>query len=161
MFSMAGGTVRHGLISLNLGGIVRQQLTGSNCIALPSDVRVCVSPGGLYTYPDLSVVCGEPELLDAAGDTLLDPMVIAEVLSPSTEAYDRGRKFEQYRAISSLRHYLLVSQDRMQADLFTRDGEKWILTSASLPHEKLELSAIGCRIQLSDLYDKVSFTEQR
>lgn len=84
------------------------------------------------------------------------------MLSPSTEGYDRGLKFEQYRNISSLRHYLLVAQDRMQVDLFSRDGDQWVLSSASLPHETLELAAIDCRIQLSDLYDKVNFiTEQR
>ena len=99
---------------------------------------------GLYTYPDVVVFCGQPQLQDAHLDTLLNPTLLIEVLSPSTEAYDRGRKFEHYRSIDSLQEYLLVASDRMHSDLYTRQADgRWILTSAGHPQDKLVLTSIG------------------
>lgn len=121
--------------------------------------RLQVSASGLYTYPDVMAVCGEPRFLDAGRDTLLNPSLIVEVLSPSTEAYDRGRKFESYRSIESLREYLLLTTDHFYAELFTRrpDGT-WSYTPYSIPGDTIQLSSIDARLTLSDLYDKVEFS---
>jgi Uma2 family endonuclease len=121
-------------------------------------MQVQVSATGLYTYPDACVVCGEPQFLDEHRRTLLNPTVIVEVLSPSTEAYNRGRKFEHYKTIESLAEYLLVASDRMYADLFTRQPHRrWILSSAERPNEAIELTSIACRLVLADIYEKVDF----
>jgi Uma2 family endonuclease len=102
--------------------------------------------------------CGEELFLDGHRDTLLNPKVIVEVLSPSTEAYDRGRKFEHYRQIESLEQYLLLSQDRMQAELFSRQPSgQWLLAFAAHPEEFVDLSSVGCKLSLAECYEKVDF----
>lgn len=156
MFAVAGGTSRHSRLILALGASIYQQLRGTDCTAYSADLRVRVSATGLYAYPDLSVVCGDIEILDKERDTLLNPTLIAEVLSPSTEAHDRGFKFEHYSSLPSLQHYL-VAQDRMCLELFTRDGDRWVLTSANQPGQRLKLEAIGCEILLSDIYQGIVF----
>jgi Uma2 family endonuclease len=113
---------------------------------------------GLYAYPDVVAVCGEPRFLDDQDDTLLNPGLIVEVLSPSTEAYDRGRKFEHYTSIESLREYLLVASDRMRADLYTRQADgRWLLTSADKLEDSLALESVGSQLNLADMYEKVEF----
>jgi Uma2 family endonuclease len=154
---MAVATEHHNLIALNVGAELRQQLCQRPCKAYPSDMRVRVSATGLYTYPDASAVCGEPVFPDQRRDTLLNPALIVEVLSPSTEAYDRGRKFEHYRKIESLREYLLISSDRVHADLFVLREGAWVLSSADRLQDDLLLESIGCRLRLADLYEKVEF----
>jgi Uma2 family endonuclease len=110
----------------------------------------------LYTYPDIIVVCGEPRLQDGHFDTLLNPTLIIEVLSPSTETYDRGKKFDHYKTLESLREYLLISSDRIHADLFTRrSDDRWLLSSADGLESSLDLESIGCHLALVDLYEKV------
>ena len=158
MFAMSGARRSHNLVAMNIGANVHRQLRGRPCEVYASDMRVLVNSSGLYTYPDVTVVCGTPQFLDVATDTLLNPVVLVEVLSPSTEAYDRGRKFEHYRTIASLRQYVLVASDRVQVDVFTRqDGEQWLLTSASAPGSEIELASIECRLSVADIYDKVEF----
>jgi len=119
-------------------------------------MRVRVSAAGLYTYPDVIVVCGERHFLDDQRDTLLNPSLIVEVLSPSTEAYDRGRKFEHYQSIESVSEYLLVSPDRVHVELFRRqpDGD-WLLKSADRMEDVLDLQSIGCRLSLAEMYEQV------
>jgi Uma2 family endonuclease len=158
MFAMAGAAERHNLICFNIYGQLYRQLRQGPCRAYPSDMRVRVSATGLYTYPNVTALCGEPKLLDDHRDTLLNPGLIVEVLSPSTEAYDRGRKFEHYRSIESLAEYLLVASDRVQADLYTRrpDG-LWVLSPAGEPGDTVELTSIGCLLLLADVYEKVDF----
>ena len=155
MFAMAGASKHHNLLVANLVGELWSQLRRRNCRVYPSDMRLRVSAAGLYTYPDVSVVCGEPRFADDQGDTLLNPTFIAEVLSESTEAYDRGRKFEQFRSIESLAQYLLVAQDRAHAELYTREAGRWMLSEASGLEAVLELASIECRLSLADLYAKV------
>ena len=127
---MGGASANHNLIVLNAGASLREQLKKKPCRVYPSDLKLRVEATGLYTYPDLSVVCGDPQLESDAGDVLLNPVVLVEVLSESTEAYDRGKKFEHYRTIPSLMHYVLIAQDRHSIDCFSRcpDGD-WRLTS--------------------------------
>ena len=156
MFAMAGASLPHNVLAMNLAGLLHAQLRRRPCQVYPSDLRVRVGASGLYTYPDVSVVCGPPQLADQHADTLLNPTFIAEVLSPATEGYDRGRKFEHYRTIASLAEYLLVAQDRVHVDLYTRQQDgRWVLSEASRLDDTLELPSIECRLALADLYEKV------
>jgi Uma2 family endonuclease len=121
-------------------------------------MRVRVSPSGLYTYPDAIILCGAPQFADDCRDTVLNPAVIIEVLSPSTEAYDRGRKFEQYQQIDSLRQYLLLAQDHMRADLYTRQSAGgWLLLSFTQAEDFIGLESVGCKLSLAECYEKVEF----
>jgi Uma2 family endonuclease len=158
MFAMSGARRGHNLINWNLARVLDRHLRNRPCEAYQNDMRVRVDATGLYAYPDTVIVCGEPQFLDETQDTLLNPTVIIEVLSPSTEAYDRGDKFELYGAIPSLTHYLLVSSERMSAGLFTRQAEGgWLFAGAALPEDTIDLPAVGVRFTLADLYEKVEF----
>jgi Uma2 family endonuclease len=160
VLAMAGASIAHNRVVGNLFATLHQQLRSRPCSVFSTDTRVFVAATGLYTYPDVVAVCGELQVLDARKDTLLNPSVLAEVHSPSTEAYDRGRKFEQYQSIESFKEYLLIASDRMHVDRYTRQVDGlWLLASASLPCDSLELPSIGCRITLADLYEKVNLAE--
>ena len=162
MFAMAGASEPHNVLVWNLVRELGQQLRRRPCRAYTSDMRVRIGVTGLYTYPDVSVVCGQPQLADEHADILLNPTFIAEVLSPSTEGYDRGRKFEHYRTIESPAEYLLVAQDRVHVDLYTRQQDgRWVLSEASRLEDTLELRSIECRLALADLYEKVDLTAGR
>jgi len=156
VFAMAGATRGHNLIAVNVTALLHPQLRQRPCFLYSNDMRVRVSATGLYTYPDVVVACGDEQFLDARRDTLLNPTLIVEVLSASTEAYDRGRKFEHYRTIESLREYLMVGSERMEADLYTRQADgRWLLTAAGRAEEVVEMESIGCRLVLGDVYERV------
>jgi Uma2 family endonuclease len=158
MFAMAGAQRAHNQLVASLVRELGQRFRGRPCDVYPSDMRVFVKSTGLYTYPDVAAVCGEQRFADGQTDTLLNPSLIVEVLSPPTEAYDRGRKFEQYQSIESLQEYLLVASDRMHVDLYSRQPDgRWLLTSASRPEDSLIFESVGAQIALSDLYEKVEF----
>jgi Uma2 family endonuclease len=159
MFAIAGGSFQHNLIVGNLVGELRQQLRDRPCGICPNDQRVRTPATGLYTYPDVVVVCGEPELEDDDHlDTLLNPTLIIEVLSPNTEAYDRGKKFEQYQAIPSLAEYVLVSQEAPRVEQFLRqDGNRWLLAVAAGMDARIALPSIQCELALAEVYLKVVF----
>ena len=158
MFAMAGAKEGHNLLVTNLVREVSQQFRSRPCRVYSNDMRVRVSTTGLYAYPDVVAVCGEPQFLDDNRDNLLNPALIVEVLSPSTEASDRGGKFELYQSIESLREYVLVSTSHVHVDLYTRQPDsRWLLTSLSGLEDSLELESVGARITLSDLYEKVEF----
>jgi Uma2 family endonuclease len=157
--ALAGATRPHKLIAANVLGELHGQLRGRPCEAYMSDMRVKVSPTGLYTYPDVVVACGDIRLEDEHADTLLNPTLIVEVLSPSTEAYDRGEKFAHYRRLESLREYILVSQDKVRIESYVRQGEQWLLSEAGSLDETIRLESIGCDLLLRDVYDKVRFAE--
>jgi Uma2 family endonuclease len=157
MFAMAGAREAHNLIVANVLFQIYGQVRSGPCRVYPSDMRVRVSATGL-TYPDIVVACEAPRFLDGERDTLLNPTLIVEVLSTSTEAYDRGRKFGHYRSIESLAEYLLVSSERIGAEMFTRQTDGgWLLTAAGDLKDTINLSATGCRLALADLYEKVEF----
>ncbi len=159
MFAMGGARWTHNRLVANLIATLHQQLRSRACQTLPSDMRVRVCSTGLYTYPDVIVVCGEPQFLDETRDTLLNPSLIVEVLSPSTEAYDRGLKFEHYRSVESVNEYLLVSSERVSAELYTRQtGGHWLLTVAGRMEDSLDLQSVGAHLALADLYEKVDLT---
>src|SRR3984957_17218554 len=159
MFAMAGAGEPHNLVVMNIAAQIHSQLRSGACRTYANDMRVRVSVTGLYTYPDIVVVCGVPQFLDGRRDTLLNPTLIVEVLSPSTEAYDRGRKFEHYQSLDSLQQYLLVESERLHADLFTRQpAGQWLLTAAGSADDVIDLDSIGCRLALRDAYEGVEFT---
>ena len=159
--AMSGASRNHNLIAGNVTGLMFNQLAERPCEHYPSDMRVHVPATGLYTYPDVSVMCGEAELQDDEFDTLLNPTVIIEVLSRSTERYDRGTKFRDYRSIPSLQQYVLISQDRPHIEYYTRqDDGGWLLHDASGLDAVVELSSIGCKLRLKDVYRKVSFEDE-
>ena len=155
---MSGASRQHNLISLNIGAELRAQLRPRPCEVYTSDMRVKVSLTGLYTYPDVVVGCGEPEFEDTMGDTLLNPTILVEVFSQSTEDYDRGRKLEHYRTIPSLQEYLLVSQEKAHIVHYVRHSDvSWLLSDTSGLDAFIALRAIGCEIALSEIYAKVDF----
>ena len=158
MFAMSGAREPHVLITGNACGELSQQLRKRPSRAYSADMRVRVAQTGLYTYPDVVVVCGEPQFADENRDTLLNPTVVIEVLSESTEAYDRGQKFEQYRSVESLSEYLLISSRRISTELFTRQPEGWLLTAKSRLEDSIELQSVGCQLLLADLYEKIDFS---
>jgi Uma2 family endonuclease len=160
IFAMAGGSEQHALITLNIASELRSAFRGKPCRTYATDMRVMVSEHGLYTYPDVVALCEQPVFLDRHRDTLTNPAVIFEVLSPSTEAYDRGRKFAFYRRLESLREYALVSQDAMRIEHYVRaeDG-RWVLTEHLQPEDIVVLECVRAELRLSDVYDKVEFAE--
>ncbi len=158
VFAMSGGTFRHALIILDFAGELRDRLRGSSCEVVTQDMRVRVSPGRLYTYPDILVVCGTPEFLDGAEDTLLNPVFIAEVLSDSTRDYDLGGKFELYRQIPVLQEYITVEQ--RTAHLITRQRQSdgsWLLRDYKDLTQDVPFSSVGADVPLSEIYRRVSF----
>ncbi len=159
IFAMAGASREHNLIAGNLFRDIGNQLEDRPCETYMNDMRVWIEATGLYTYPDVVVVCGEPRFQDREVDTLLNPTVIVEVLSPSTEAYDRGDKFRHYRRIDSLHEFVLISQDRMMVERYTRQGKDWVLSDMTDPDQVLKLESIGCRIPLGRIYAKITFPE--
>jgi Uma2 family endonuclease len=157
IFVMSGASRRHNLIAGNLCREISSQLRGGGCEAYVSGMRVKVAPTGMYTYPDIVGLCGEPLFEDASVDTLLNPAVIVEVLSTSTEAYDRGEKFAHYRRLETLREYVLVAQDRVRIEHYRREGEQWILTEISDPEGTLHLPSIDCHVGIAAIFQKGDF----
>jgi Uma2 family endonuclease len=156
--AMSGAKRAHNTISTNMTGLLWQQLKGKDCENFSSDMRVFVPKTRLYAYPDIVVVCGELQFLDDVPDTLTNPLVIIEILSDSTESYDRGKKFENYRAIDSLREYVLVSQDRAAIDKYVKHSDGfWRLTDATGLDSSITLESIECKLNLADVYYKVRF----
>jgi Uma2 family endonuclease len=158
MYAMSGGTYPHAIVIANLGGELRMALKKGSCVVTNSDMRVRVNKTGLYTYPDIVVVCDPPQFGDGRHDTVLNPALIIEVLSPSTEAYDRGFKFSQYRTLDSLKEYALVSQSEPRVEIFRRQPTGEWLFSDSIGMESLcRFDSVGCTVAMKDIYDKVTF----
>lgn len=156
--ALAGGSPAHNWITLNIGAELRTRLRGRDCAPFVSDQRVRFSAAGLYAYPDAVVVCGGARFDERYGDTLLNPTVIFEVLSPSTEAYDRGDKFRAYRTLETLREYVLVSQTGPRIEQFTRqENGLWLLREVESLDATLELAALDCALPLREVYERVAF----
>lgn len=156
VYAMTGASREHNLLALNVAAGLHARLRGRPCETYAADMRVHVPSTGMYTYPDVVALCGTPEIEDGHPDTLLNPAVIVEVLSSSTEAYDRGEKFAQYRAIPSLREYVLVAQGRVRVEHFARHDLGWFLTALDSLDATLELPAVGCSLPLREVYDRVA-----
>lgn len=159
VFAMSGARRAHNVIASNTNRALGNELEEKPCEVYPSDMRVR-TPNGLYTYPDLTVVCGEPEFVDDEFDTLLNPVLIVEILSRSTETYDRTEKLKQYRAIPSVTQYLMISSLRPLVELHTRQPDGgWAHQAAYSMEDSLELSSCGCSLKLADIYRKVKFAQ--
>ena len=156
IIAMSGASQAHNRITGDIFYGLYPQLIGHGCDIFTSDMRVRASLGDAYFYPDVVVVCGEPEFEDDTFDTLLNPILIVEVLSPSTEAYDRGEKFTRYKHIASLQEYLLVSQDKVSVEHHRRHGTQWMLSHYRALEEVLRLPAIGCELPLRDIYARIT-----
>ena len=156
MFAMAGASPNHNRIVRNVLTQLDLQLAGCDCEVFPSDLRLWC-PAGLMTYPDAQVVCGPLEFYPDEKDTITNPRLIVEVLSKSTERYDRGQKFEFYREIPSLAEYVLVSYREPLIERFVRQQAGWLLTEAKGLEANIELTAIGCSLSLSATYRDVPF----
>jgi Uma2 family endonuclease len=156
MVAMSGATESHNLISTNISSELNLQMKGRPCKVYANDMRVKITPTGLYAYPDVVALCGQAKFDDAQKDTLVNPTVIVEVLSDSTEAYDRGFKSEHYRRLESLREYLLVAQDKTHVEHYVRQADNtWLFSEASGLNDEVKLSSIDCVLRLSEVYDKV------
>ena len=158
VYAMTGASYHHNLITLNLASELRAALKSSPCVVLTADMRIRVEAADASTYPDVVALCDEPAFHDERRDVLTNPILLIEVLSPSTEGYDRGGKFALYRALPSLRQYVLVAQDRYSVDVFTRrDDNRWVLTAYSEPDDLIRFDAIACAVPMSEIYARVRF----
>lgn len=153
--AMSGASFAHNFLTMNVANQLYNQLIGGECQVATSDMRVKVTEIDSYFYPDVVVVCGEPRAEDDTFDTLLNPVVIVEVLSPSTEVYDRGEKFEHYQQIASLKDYILISQDEVHVEHYCRQGSKWLRSEFRELEEVLSLLSVGCELRLQDVYRRV------
>lgn len=158
MFAMAGASREHNRVKENLVIEIGSRLKGSGCESFSSDMRVKVAATGLYTYPDVVIVCGQAEFEDAAVDTLTNPRVVVEVLSESTEKFDRGKMFRHYKQIPSLQEYVLVAQDEPAIDRFVRQPNgDWAQSSVEGLESEFAFAAVPVKIPLADIYAGVSF----
>lgn len=168
VFAMAGASSDHGTITMNLAATLHSQLKGTPCKAYNSDMRVAASPTSAYVYPDISICCKDARYLRRGGTNLLNPVAIIEVLSPSTENYDRRKKFGKYKAIASLMEYTLVSQDEVLVERYLRQpsaesggelrldgGGDWLYSSLSSLDDSLTLTSVPATLKLRDVYDRV------
>lgn len=167
IYAMAGETLEHSTICFNIATSLGAQLRGKPCRGLSPNMKILSGkyvPGqtkGLFSYPDVSVVCGEPRFHDGRRDVLLNPTLIVEVLSPGTESFDRGEKFHRYRAcLESLRDYVLVSTRLPMVELFQRqEGGFWLYSAAVGLEARVSLPSVGCELALADIYERVEFPE--
>jgi Uma2 family endonuclease len=158
VFDMVGASENHNIIVANLTTLFVSQMRGRPCVVFANDMKVRVDAMDACKYPDITALCGEREFLDDRRDVLTNPSLIIEVLSDSTEAYDRGEKFAIYRRIQSLKEYVLVAQNRMCAELYTKqvDGG-WLLTEYNDDDDKIVVTSVECTLVLHEVYDKVEF----
>ena len=168
LIAMSGASRVHNLITGNIFGELRNLLKGSGCETYASDMRVSSPLTSSYFYPDVVVVCEEPRFEDDVFDILLNPIILVEVLSPSTEAYDRGEKFGHYRHLVSLQEYVLVSQDKVLVEHYRRQekhgsaplkGKDWIFTDFRELEEILPLTSVECELPLQEIYERVTFPD--
>lgn len=157
LIAMSGASRAHNLITGNIFGELRTQLKGRGCETYTREMRVRTPLTRSYFYPDVVVVCDEPRFEDDVFDTLLNPIILVEVLSPSTEAYDRGEKFAHYRQLASLQEYILVAQNTVHVEHYCRQEKQWIFTEFQKLEERLPLPSIQCVLPLQEIYERVTF----
>ena len=159
VYAMAGAGKEHKRIAADFLTALNNRQAERHRDVLGSDMRVLISPTGVYTYPDIVVACGELAFLDDETDTPLNPTLIVEVLSPSTELYDRGEKFRHYRRLRSLNQYVLVAQDRVLVEVYSRQVDEWNLKVYDRRDAMLSLASVGCDIPLAEIYRRVDVPE--
>ncbi len=160
IYAMTGAKEPHNLINGNTLATLHSQLRRKPCRIYSSDMRVKVIKTGLNTYPDIVIICGQPQFTDPTHDTITNPVVIIEILSDSTERYDRGMKFQNYRTIDTLRDYILVAQNHYHIEHFSRqEGGLWVLQEATNDEDIIRISSVECTLSLQDVYEKVEFEQ--
>ena len=159
VLAMSGASRAHNLITVDITTELNIQLRRQGCEIYSGDMRVRTSSTGSYFYPDAVVVCDKPRFEDNVFDTLLNPILVVEVLSPSTEVYDKGEKFAHYQELASLREYLLVSQDRIHVEHFRLIETQWTGKALHTPEDVLLLNSIECKLPLRDIYTRVTFPD--
>ena len=159
IYALAGASPAHTRIIWNIVGELSPQLKGRPCHGYMTEMKVRVTPTKMYTYPDVVIVCGEEQFADDQHDVLINPTVIFEVLSPSTEAYDRGGKFAHYRRLDSLTDYVLVAQNQALVEHFMRQGDQWMLSEISDLGAGVYLASVDCTLALAEIYDNVEFPD--
>ena len=159
LVAMSGASRVHNLITGNIFGELRNLLKSSGCETYTNEMRVSTPSTNSYFYPDVVVVCEEPRFEDDVFDTLLNPIILVEVLSPSTKDYDRGEKFTHYRQITSLQEYVLVAQDQIHVEHYRRQEKQWILTDFQRLDDILSLPSIQYELPLQEIYERVTFSE--
>ena len=158
IFAMSGATLRHNRIQMNFIGEVRSYLKGKPCDVFGSDLRVHIPHNTLFTYPDALIVCNKPELIDNQFDTILNPTVVVEILSKSTQNYDRGDKFKLYRDIPSLKEYIFINSEAFGVEHYTKQPDAtWVLEEVSQPSAVLYINNISFSLPLTELYNGVVF----
>ena len=156
MFALSGASVPHGVITGNILAGLHARLRDKPCRVFPPDLKILVAPTGLFAYPDVVVVCGRPEYVDGVRDVVKNPILVVEVLSPSTEAWDRGGKFAHYRQLPTLREILFVAQDEVRVEQYTRqEGAAWLLTGAAALDAVVHVSSLECELPVAEIYAKV------
>ena len=155
IIAMSGASLAHTRITTDIVTELNIQLRGGNCEVITNDMRVKTGPKGAYFYPDVVAFCGDPQFEDNVFDTLLNPILVIEVLSPSTEMYDRGEKFSHSQELASLREYILVSQDRIRVEQYRFLKTQWVETEYRRYEDVLPLVSIGCELPLQDIYRRV------
>ncbi|HEX4949955.1 MAG TPA: Uma2 family endonuclease [Blastocatellia bacterium] len=160
MFAMAGESLNHGRIKMDAATALNTRLQGKNCETFTSDMKVRTPGINIFGYPDVLVVCGKPVFHDQFQDVILNPKVIIEVLSPSTELYDRGEKFISFRQLESLTDYLLISQDKVRIEHYVRHGKFWMLAEENDLSQSIYIEALDCHLPLNEVYARVEFSPQ-
>lgn len=161
IFAMTGGSPRHSMICFNLNGEMREAIREKECFGFESNMKLEIAEATAFVYPDLMVVCGEVDLPEGTSDAITNPVLVIEVLSASTESFDRGKKFEYYRMVPSLREYLLVSQEEPKIESYAKEAEnRWIYTTTKGLDQALEIQSLGFLLALREVYRKVNFTPQ-
>ncbi len=160
IFAMSGGSPNHSKICFNLNRRVGEAIDNKDCYGFESNMKLAIEKSNSYVYPDLMVVCGDVELAENTSDAITNPVLIIEVLSPSTESFDRGLKFSYYRSLPSLKEYVLVSQDKALIESYYRQDEKvWIYTAVRELEDTIFLRSIDTELALSEVYRKIIFNE--
>ncbi len=158
IFAMTGASVTHNLIAMNTGSALHASLRDSDCVVFPPDIKARVDEARHYTYPDITVVCGEIEYSGNRDDVISNPLVIMEILSESTKDYDRGSKFAAYRNIVSLKDYLLIDQYERHVERFSKiEKNKWVLEEYNDPDAVIQINSIGVDVALKDIYHRIDF----
>lgn len=159
IFALSSGTPDHSLIAVNCAATLHQLIAAKPCRVFNSDMRLHIQRSGLYTYPDVLVVCGKIQYAEQRKDTLTNPIVLVEVLSESTRDYDRGKKFNFYKQIPSLQEYVLVESEHINVQVYRRAGELWAVEMFDELEASIQLASIECGIALAQIYAKVSWLE--
>lgn len=158
VFAISGASLKHNIIFSNLFGDIGNKLKGKNCRPFGSDLRIHIPKNTLYTYPDISIICGEPNLTDDSFDTATNPSVIIELLSKTTRNYDKGDKFTLYRDIDSLQEYILIDTEKIYVEKHIRNSDKsWPLTDYTNMDDAVFINSLQLTLTLKDIYNGISF----